>query len=116
MTFDGQSLQKFYDEITNFGEKPGGFGLKFVQKVCGQYELKFGKFAKVKKNVGVWVTDNVNKKSGAKPIYNNKPPGGKTKSGGGSSQQSTGNDSQQNTGPQNTGAGSSSSSGVQQPP
>ena len=65
-SFDGEALKKFYDEITNFGEKPGGFGLKFVQKICGQYSLKFGKFAKVKKNVGVWVTDNVNKsKSGS---------------------------------------------------
>lgn len=59
--FQGQELFDFYNEITNFGKKPGGFGLKFVQKICGTYNLKFGKFAKVKKSVGVWVDSNINK-------------------------------------------------------
>eukprot|EP01084_Bolivina_argentea_P154486 269304_1 len=61
--FDGQKLHLFYNEVTNNGTKTGGFGLKFVQKICNKYSLKFGKFAKVKKKVGVWYTDSKKKKS-----------------------------------------------------
>ena len=55
--FDGESLQKFWDQITNFGARSGGFGVKFVQKICGQYSLKFGKFARSKKHVGIWTSE-----------------------------------------------------------
>ena len=59
--FQGRELHEFYKEITNDGKKNGGFGLKFVQKICATYSLKFGRFAKVKRGVGVWVTKYYNK-------------------------------------------------------
>eukprot|EP01084_Bolivina_argentea_P176481 305395_1 len=68
--FNGEELHKFWSEVTKNGTKTGGFGLKFVQKICNKFSLKFGKFAKIKKKVGVWFTDNVERSNNLK----NKPP------------------------------------------
>ena len=57
--FKGEHLYKFWSEVTNNGQKTGGFGLKFVKKVVQKYGLKLGNYAKAKNKVGVWFTDNV---------------------------------------------------------
>eukprot|EP01084_Bolivina_argentea_P287841 493959_1 len=53
-SFDGQQLDLFYNDVTKNGTKTGGFGLKFVQKICNKFLLRFGSFAKVKKHIGAW--------------------------------------------------------------
>ena len=57
--FDGESLQQLYDAITDYGAKPGGFGVKFIQKICMYHQLKFGKYAKMKKRIRLWVAQSV---------------------------------------------------------
>ena len=57
--FDGEQLSAFWNEVTNHGQKTGGFGLKFVKKICGRYKLKFGKFANIKKKIGPWYMNGI---------------------------------------------------------
>ena len=64
--FDGQSLHKMWAEITNNGRK-SGFGLKFIQKICNEYSLKFGKFVRTKKKIGLWMNYQIER---AKQIEN----------------------------------------------
>ena len=59
--YPGQMIYDFFNVCTNYGEKPGGFGLKLVQKVCNHYQLMFGKYAKIKKYIYPWAEGLVNK-------------------------------------------------------
>merc|ERR1712129_149877 len=47
--------------LTSNGSATGGFGLKFVKKICTKYELKYGKFANIKKKIGPWYMDALHK-------------------------------------------------------
>ena len=52
--------------LLNNGRK-SGFGLKFIQKICNEYSLKFDKFARTKKKIGLWMKYQIER---AKQIEN----------------------------------------------
>ena len=53
----GQMMHDFYNEKTNYAQRTGGIGLIFMRKVCGRHNIKFGRFACIKKYIQGWYMD-----------------------------------------------------------
>ena len=61
-------MLKYFNEITQNGQKTNGFALKAAKLICTEYGLKLGKYARVRKQLPSWYTgalDNANKQQQA---------------------------------------------------
>ena len=57
--FNGQSLERFYNKSTNYGQNQSQFPIQFIKTICAEYSLKSGPFAKVKKHLLSWIFQHV---------------------------------------------------------
>ena len=55
--WDGMEMKKYWDQITQNGQKTNGFALKFAKMICNHYGHKLGKYARVRKMVPFWYQD-----------------------------------------------------------
>ena len=53
----GRELLEYFNEITLNGQKTNGFALKAAKKICTEYKLKLGKYARVRKQLPIWYTE-----------------------------------------------------------
>jgi len=72
----GGDLLDYFNEITQNGLKTNGFALKLAKLICKEYDLKLGKYARVRKHLPGWYTEALaaGKKSPSRVIPQSAPP------------------------------------------